>query len=116
MIILVRACAIALCLSLALPVAAQNQRIYKGQEAAALRCANTLALTAVALSRAELMDRAEKEVMLSISVLILELHVQGTWAQKKAALAVMRDRRSVTETLEDYQQNAARCLAQFPIN
>ena len=66
MIILVRACAIALCLSLALPVAAQNQRIYKGQEAAALRCANTLALTAVALSRAELMDRAEKEVMLSI--------------------------------------------------
>ena len=115
MIILVRACAIALCLSLALPVAAQNQRIYKGQEAAALRCANTLALTAVALSRAELMDRAEKEVMLSISVLILERHVQGTWA-KKAALAVMRDRRSVTETLEDYQQNAARCLAQFPIN
>ena len=116
MIILVRACAIALCLSLALPVAAQNQRIYKWQEAAALRCANTLALTAVALSRAELMDRAEKEVMLSISVLILERHVQGTWAQKKAALAVMRDRRSVTETLEDYQQNAARCLAQFPIN
>jgi hypothetical protein len=54
--------------------------------------------------------------MLSISVLILERHVQGTWAQKKAALAVMRDRRSVTETLEDYQQNAARCLAQFPIN
>jgi hypothetical protein len=105
-------------LSLCLPlsVAAQSKRIYEGEEAAALRCANTLALTAVELSRAELIDETEKEVMLGITVLILERHVSGTWGQKKKALAVMRDRRSVPDTLEDYRRNAVRCLRQFPIN
>ncbi|NNE51572.1 MAG: hypothetical protein HKN30_04130 [Sulfitobacter sp.] len=95
---------------------AQAARVYEGSEAAALRCANTLALTAVALSGAGLISEAEKEVMLGVTVLILERHVTGTWAQKKRALAVMRDRRSVEETLDDYRQNALRCLRQFPIN
>jgi hypothetical protein len=63
-----------------------------------------------------MIDETEKEVMLGITILILERHVSGTWAQKKAALAIMRDRRSVEETIEDYQRNAARCLQQFPIN
>ena len=92
------------------------QRTYEGREAAALRCSNTLALTAMALSRAQLIGDAEKEVMLGVTLQILERHVSGTWAQKKAALAVMRDRRSVTDTIEDYRRNAARCLSQFPIN
>lgn len=92
------------------------QRTYEGEEAAALRCANTLALTAVALSAAELITDAEKEVFLGVTVLILERHVSGTWQQKKAAMAVMRDRRSVPDTLEDYRRNAGRCLRQFPIN
>lgn len=95
---------------------AQGQRVYEGAEAAALRCSNTLALTAVALARAGLMDEVEKEIMLGITIMILERHVSGTWNQKKRALAVMRDRRSIPDTLEDYQNNAARCLRQFPIN
>ena len=95
---------------------AQAQRIYEGHEAAAIRCSNTLALTAVALSRAKLIGDAEKDVMLSVTLLILERHVSGTWTQKKAAMAVMRDRRSVIDTLDDYRRNAARCLQQFPIN
>lgn len=95
---------------------AQAQKIYEGSEAAALRCSNTLALTAVALEGAKLISPEEKEVMLGITILILERHVSGTWAQKKAAMAVVRDRRSVPETLEDYRRNAARCLGQFPIN
>ncbi len=105
-------------LSLCLPLSAtaQSQRIYEGEEAAALRCANTLAFTAVELSRAKLIEDAEKEVMLGITILILERHVSGTWQQKKKALAVMRDRRSLPDTLEDYRRNAARCLRQFPIN
>ena len=93
-----------------------GQRVYEGKEAAALRCSNTLALTAVALSAAELIGEAEKEVLLGVTVLILERHVSGTWREKKAAMAVMRDRRSVPDTLDDYRHNAARCLQQFPIN
>lgn len=99
---------------LATPAAAQ--RTFEGREAAALRCSNTLALTAIALNRADLIGTPEKDVILGITLRILELHVSGTWQEKKAALAVMRDRRSVPDTLEDYQRNAARCLRQFPIN
>lgn len=104
-----------LAMTFATPVVAA-QRVYEGKEAAALRCSNTIALTAVALSEAGLIGAAEKDVLLSVSVLILERHVSGTWREKKAAMAVMRDRRSVPDTLEDYRRNAARCLQQFPIN
>ncbi|MCX7560913.1 hypothetical protein OS190_15170 [Sulfitobacter sp. F26204] len=108
--------ALALGCVLAFPVLAQGKLVYEGEEAAALRCSNTLALTAVALSRAGLIDEVEKEVMLGITVLILERHVRGSWAQKKRALEVMRNRRSIPDTLADYHRNAARCLRQFPIN
>ena len=95
---------------------AHAAKVYEGSEAAALRCSNTLALTAVALARADLIGEDEKEVMLGVTVLNLERHVSGTWSQKKAALKVMRDRRSVPDTLDDYRANAVRCLRQFPIN
>ena len=101
---------------LAGPSLAEGQRVYEGREAAALRCSNTVALTAMALSSANMIGQEEKDVMLGVTIRILERHVSGTWAQKKAAMAVMRDRRSVTDTLEDYRRNAARCLAMFPIN
>ena len=96
--------------------ATAGTRVYEGREAAALRCANTLALTAVALSAAELIGEGEKNVMLGVTVRILDRHVEGTWAQKRAAMEVMRDRRSVPDTLEDYRRIAERCLVQFPIN
>lgn len=92
------------------------QKVYEGSEAAALRCAHTMALTAVALYETGQHDEAEKEVLLGITVLILERHVSGTWQQKKAALRVVRDRRDVGQTLEDFQRYAAQCLRQFPIN
>lgn len=92
------------------------EQVYEGSEAAALRCSNTLALTAVAMAGAEMIGETEKDVMLGVSILILENHVSGTWAQKKAALKIMRDRRSATETVDDYRRNAAKCLKQFPIN
>lgn len=95
---------------------AAAQKTYEGSEAAALRCANTLALTAVALSGAGLLQETEKEAMLGITVRILDAHVSGTWRQKRAAMAVMRDRRSVPDTLTDYRRNAVTCLRQFPIN
>ena len=104
------------CLCLLASTAAAQGRTYSGEEAAALRCANTMALTAVALSDTGLLDAKEKEVMLQITVLILERHVSGTWRQKKAALEVVRDRRNVGETLDDFQRLAERCLKQFPIN
>lgn len=97
-------------------MATAGKRIYEGREAAALRCANTLALTAVALSAAELIGEGEKNVMLGVTVRILDRHVEGSWAQKRAAMAVMRDRRSVPDTLDDYRRIAERCLVQFPIN
>lgn len=97
-------------------VPAQAQKVYEGSEASALRCSNTLALTAVALSRAGLIKRDEKDVMLGITISILERHVSGTWRQKKAAMKVMRDRRSVPDTLTDYRKNALYCLRAFPIN
>ncbi|MBQ0803851.1 MAG: hypothetical protein KBT65_03090 [Sulfitobacter sp.] len=75
-----------------------------------------LAYTAVTLAREEMIGQEEKEVMLGITVLILERHVSGTRAQKKAAMAVMRDRRDIDATLRDYRRNAAKCLVQFPIN
>lgn len=93
-----------------------GQKIYEGEEASALRCANTLAYTGVALERAGLIGGPEKEVILGITVLILERHVSGTWQQKKAAMEVMRDRRSFEATIEDYRKNAAICLKRFPIN
>jgi voltage-gated potassium channel Kch len=97
------------------PGAAQ-QKSFEGQEAAALRCANTLAFTAVALENAGSISPAEKEVMLGVTVMILERHVSGTWAQKKAALEVVRDRRGASETLDDFERLAQRCLKEFPIN
>ncbi|MEM9699749.1 MAG: hypothetical protein AAF943_13275 [Pseudomonadota bacterium] len=92
------------------------QKVYEGDEALALRCANTLALTAVALESAGRLEAAEKDAMLGITIRMLDRHVSGTWGQKRAALRVMRDRRSVPDTLADYRQNAVRCLRQFPIN
>ena len=92
------------------------QKVYAGQEAAALRCANTIALTAVALSEEAGLPDLEKDAMLGISVRILDLHVSGSWQQKKAALKVVRDRRDAFETLQDYQRYAQQCLRQFPIN
>ena len=59
---------------------------------------------------------SEKDVMLGVTVLILERHVSGTWAQKKAALEVVRDRRDTLETLQDFENIAQTCLSQFPIN
>lgn len=98
----------------ATPAAAN--RVYSGEEASAIRCSNTVAFTAVALANAELIGQEQKEVMLGITVLILERHVSGTWREKKAAMQIMRDRRNLDDTLEDYQRNAARCLQRFPIN
>ena len=107
---------VCLCVALCLPTISHAKRVYEGSEAAALRCPNTLALTAVALEGSSLISEGDKEIMLGVTVLILERHVSGTWRQKKAALKVMRDRRSVPDTLNDYRRNAVRCLGQFPIN
>ena len=89
---------------------------YEGEEAAALRCANMIAHTAVTLARAEMIGEHEKTVMLGVTVLILERHVSGTRGQKKMAMTILRDRRTIDQTLEDYRKHAAHCLVQFPIN
>lgn len=81
-----------------------------------MRCANTLALTAVALESSERITPLEKDVLLDITVRILVNHVSGTWRQKKAALRVIKDRRDVLETLDDFKRFANQCLIQFPIN
>lgn len=91
-------------------------RTYEGREAAALRCANTLALTAVALNAAGRMGDAEKDGIIGVTIRILDRHVSGTWRERKAAMEVMRDRRGLSDTLDDFRRNAARCLVQFPIN
>jgi hypothetical protein len=101
---------------LCLPSTGHASKVYEGAEASALRCSNTLALTAVALEASGRIEQIDKEVMLGVSILILERHVSGTWSQKKAAIRIMKDRRSVPDTLEDYRLNAVRCLARFPIN
>lgn len=104
-------------LSLMSAVPAQAaQRTYEGEEASALRCANMLALTGITLNRAGLMGNAEKDVLIGISVLILENHVSGSWPEKRRAMETMRDRRDVDETLADYQRHAPLCLVRFPIN
>ena len=105
-----------LCLSAPLGAAEPGQKVYSGEEAAALRCANTIALTAVALSQEGKLPEAEKQVMLQITVFILDRHVSGTWRQKKAALEVVRDRRDAIETLQDFERYSEQCLRQFPIN
>lgn len=105
-----------LCAALICAGPALAARTFSGEEAAALRCANMLAYTAVTMARADMIGNDEKEVMLGITVLILERHVSGTRAEKKAAMAVMRDRRDIDQTLDDYRDNAAKCLVQFPIN
>ena len=92
------------------------QRVYEGEEAAALRCANMMALTGVTLNRAGLMPDQEKDVLVGISILILERHVSGTWTEKKRAMEAMRDRRDIDATLADYQRNAPICLKRFSIN
>ncbi len=96
--------------------ASAAQKVYQGSEAAALRCANIVALTAVALNDAGRIGEIEKDVMLGISYLMLEEHVSGSWPQKKAALEIVRDRRDVEETLRDFELLAQKCLKQFPIN
>jgi voltage-gated potassium channel Kch len=107
---------LALLLVLCSEAGASQKKVYSGSEAAALRCVNAVAFTAIALEGAGRIGEPEKEVMLGISVLILERHVSGTWAQKKAALAVVRDRRDIIETLDDFENLAKKCLKQFPIN
>ncbi|MCX8226536.1 MAG: hypothetical protein OTI35_10705 [Sulfitobacter sp.] len=107
---------IALCAALLFASPTLAARTFEGEEAAALRCANMLAYTAVTLARAELISDEEKDIMLGITVLILERHVSGTRAEKTAAMMVMRDRRDIDSTLRDYRRNEAKCLVQFPIN
>lgn len=99
----------------AAPAVADAKR-YEGKEAAALRCAHIMALTAVVLSDGGKIDEPEKEVMLGISFLILNIHVSGKWSQKKTALEIVRDRRSVEDTLKDFERYAEQCLRDFPIN
>lgn len=106
---------IAAALLLSEPASAAQKR-YEGSEAAALRCANMVALTGVVLAESGRIGEPEKEVMLAISYLMLREHVSGTWAQKQAALEVVRDRRDLTETLSDFETYAAICLRDFPIN
>ncbi|MCX7566368.1 hypothetical protein OS189_08435 [Sulfitobacter sp. F26169L] len=96
--------------------ASAAKRVYEGEEAAAIRCANMMAMTGVTLNGAGLMSDAEKDVLIGISVLILEHHVSGNWSEKKRAMETMRDRRDVDSTLADYQRNAPACLKRFPIN
>lgn len=103
-------------LMLAAGSASAQQRVFEGDEASALRCANMLAMTGVALNGAGLMGDPEKDVLIGISVLILERHVSGSWTEKKRAMEAMRDRRDIGETLTDYQRNAPVCLRRFPIN
>ncbi|MEH6831169.1 hypothetical protein [Sulfitobacter sp.] len=107
---------LALMLALIASNAAAGQRVYEGDEAAAIRCANMMAMTGVTLNGAGLMGDPEKDVLIGISVLILERHVSGNWTEKKRAMEAMRDRRDVDETLRDYQRNAPLCLKRFPIN
>lgn len=106
----------ALCMALICAGPALAARTFSGEEAAALRCANMMAYTAVTLARAEMIGEDEMNVMLGVTVLILERHVSGTRAEKKAGLEIMRDRRDIEATLADYRRNAAKCLVQFPIN
>lgn len=111
---LLLACLAALVISSSPAVA--SQRTYEGEEAAALRCANMIAFTAVELEGAGRISRFEKQVMLDITVRILANYVSGTWAQKKAALRLVQDRRDALETLDDFEQHANRCLIQFPVS
>lgn len=108
--------ALALLLVFLAGTASAAQRVYEGEEASAIRCANMLAMTGVTLHRAGLMDTPEKDVLIGISVLILERHVGGTWREKKRAMEAMRDRRDMDATLKDYQRHAPLCLVRFPIN
>ncbi|ABG33035.1 hypothetical protein CEP88_07295 [Roseobacter denitrificans] len=108
-------CAFLLTISCAAGAMSQT-RVYEGTEAGALRCANMMALTAIVLSDTDRMGEQEKDVMIGISFLILQGHVSGTWAEKKAALEVVRDRRGVQETLDDFERLAEQCLRDFPIN
>lgn len=107
---------LALFLMLVAGTASAAQRVYEGDEASAIRCANMMAMTGVTLNRAGLMGVPEKDVLIGISVLILERHVSGTWTEKKRAMEAMRDRRDIEETLNDYQRHAPLCLKRFPIN
>lgn len=111
-----RAVAVIVTLLLLAPPANAAQRVYEGDEAAAIRCANMMVFTGVTLHQAGLMGDAEKDVLVAISVLILQRHVSGPWATKKRAMEAMRDRRDVEATLEDYQRNAPLCLKRFSIN
>jgi hypothetical protein len=102
--------------AIAAGTASAAQRVYEGKEAAALRCANIVALTGVALNEAGRLGDIEKDVMLGISFLMLEEHVSGTWPEKQAALEIVRDRRDIAETLRDFELLAEKCLRDFPIN
>ncbi|XDA96747.1 hypothetical protein AB1M95_11480 [Sulfitobacter sp. LCG007] len=109
---------LALC---AAPLAACAQdspdgKVYSGREASALRCANAMAFTAIALDSAGALRPGEKDVLLGITILILERHVSGTFKQKKQALAVVRDRHDPQETLDDFRRYADACMKEFPIN
>jgi hypothetical protein len=108
--------AVAFALLLAATQASGAQRVYEGEEASAIRCANMLAMTGMALNGAGLMNDSEKDVLIGISVLILERHLSGNWTEKKRAMEAMRDRRNVDATLQYYQRHAPLCLARFPIN
>lgn len=107
---------LALVLLMAATDASAAQRVYEGDEASAIRCANMMAMTGITLNAAGLMSDPEKDVLVGVSILILENHVSGSWNSKKRAMEAMRDRRDVDETLADYQRNAPRCLKRFPIN
>jgi len=90
-------------------------RTYSGPEANALRCANTLSFTAVAMFEAGMISANDRDAMILYSVMILDRYVSGSQEQKMAGLEAMANHYGFEGTLEDFADNADNCIRMFPV-
>ncbi len=110
--------AVLLALSLMLssaPMAEAKRKVYSGSEAEALKCSYLISMTALLLWKAGKLSTRDKDRAMTISVIMMNRYVSGTWEQKKKALTTVGNRRSLGKTVKEFQQQSKYCIRRFPV-
>jgi hypothetical protein len=108
----------ALCVALWLtaPAAeAQNRRVYAGNEAEALKCAYLISQTANLLERAGRISTTTRENAVKYAAYILLRYVGGTQEQKMAAFKAVGQRRTLLQTVVQFDREVKYCRGKFPV-
>lgn len=99
---------------LAAPATAER-RVYAGDELEALVCAQVFAHSATWLAQQGAISPAERDSILTWSILVMERYTTGTPQQKVRAIRAVGARRTALGAVDDFRRRAKACLRRFPL-